>query len=228
MLAVIPARGGSKGLPGKNVRPLLGKPLIAYTIEAAKRSKEITRIVISTDDVDIADVAVSYGAELPFMRPAELATDTALGVDNYIYTIDRLEKEGNESIKSFTVLQPTSPLRISEDIDGAIHLFRERNADSVVSYTEEAHPVVWHRYVNEDLSFENIFEENIKNRQDNRRSYYPNGCVFVFKADMVRKRRLYSDRSYAYLMPRSRSVDIDTLEDFEYAEYLMEKSANKK
>ncbi|XDD51524.1 acylneuraminate cytidylyltransferase family protein [Leptospira sp. WS92.C1] len=223
MLAIIPARGGSKGLPGKNIRPLLGKALIGYTVEAAKKAKEVTKVIISTDDEEIAKVAVSFGAELPFMRPAELATDTALGVDNYIYTIDRLERETSQKIDSFVVLQPTSPLRTSEDIDAAIRLFNKKKADSVVSYCEEAHPISWHKYVNADLRFENIFEENIRNRQDNRKSYYPNGCVFVFRSEMVRIKQYYSNHSYAYLMPRNRSVDIDTLEDFEYAEYLMKK-----
>lgn len=113
MIAIIPARGGSKGLPRKNVKEMCGKPLIAYTIEAALAAKSIDRVVISTDDDEIAAVAMQYGAEVPFMRPAELASDTAMAVDNYIYTIDRLEKEWNIKIDSFVVLQPTSPLRFS-------------------------------------------------------------------------------------------------------------------
>jgi len=116
MIAIIPARGGSKGLPGKNIRPLNGKPLIAYAIEAALKAKHIDRVIISTDDEEIARVAVEYGAELPFMRPAELASDTAMAIDNYIYTIGRLEEEGGKPIDAFVVLQPTSPLRIAEDM----------------------------------------------------------------------------------------------------------------
>lgn len=97
MIAIIPARGGSKGLPGKNVRPLNGKPLIAYAIEEALTAKHIDRVIISTDDEEIARVAVEYGAELPFMRPAELASDTAMAIDNYIYTIGRLEEGGGQA-----------------------------------------------------------------------------------------------------------------------------------
>lgn len=223
MIAIIPARGGSKGLPGKNVRPLNGKPLIAYAIEEALKAKHIDRVVISTDDDEIAKVAVQYGAELPFMRPAELASDTAMAIDNYIYTVNRLEKESGTSIDAFVVLQPTSPLRIAEDIDGAIELFKEKEADSVISYTQEAHPISWHKYLDEDGRFVDILESNINNRQANRTSYYPNGAVYVFRSSMIRDRKYYTEKSYAYVMPRIRSVDIDFIEDFEYAEFLLKR-----
>lgn len=223
MIAIIPARGGSKGLPGKNVRPLNGKPLIAYAIEEALKAKHIDRVVISTDDEKIAKVAVQYGAELPFMRPAELASDTAMAIDNYIYTIGRLEEEGDKLIDAFVVLQPTSPLRIAEDIDGAIELFEQKKADSVISYCQEAHPVTWHKYLDDQGRFVDIFDANIKNRQDNRVSYYPNGAVYVFRTSMIRERKYYTDKSFAYVMPRIRSVDIDFMEDFEYAEFLLKR-----
>ena len=223
MIAIIPARGGSKGLPGKNVRPLNGKPLIAYAVEEALKAKNIDRVIISTDDEEIARVAVEYGAELPFMRPAELATDTALAVDNYIYTIGRLEKESGQQIDAFVVLQPTSPLRISEDIDGAIELFMSKHADSVMTYTQEAHPISWHKYLDEEGHMIKILDSTIKNRQDNRISYYPNGAVYVFKTSLIREKKYISDNSYAYIMPRNRSVDIDFLEDFEYAEFILQR-----
>lgn len=221
MIAIIPARGGSKGLPGKNVRPLNGKPLIAYAIEEALKAKHIDRVIISTDDEEIARVAIEYGAELPFMRPAELASDTAMAIDNYIYTVSRLEKEAGKPIDAFVVLQPTSPLRVAEDIDGAIELFEQKGADSVISYCQEAHPVTWHKYLDEEGRFVDIFDANINNRQENRVSYYPNGAVYVFRTAMIRDRKYYTDKSYAYVMPRMRSVDIDFIEDFEYAEYLL-------
>lgn len=224
MIAIIPARGGSKGLPGKNIRPLNGKPLIAYAVEAALRSNHVDRVIISTDDEEIARVAVQYGAELPFMRPAELASDTALAVDNYIYTIGKLEQESGSIIDAFVVLQPTSPLRIAEDIDGAVELFEKKNADSVISYTQEAHPISWHKYLDEEGRFIDILNANINNRQDNRVSYYPNGAVYVFRTSMIRERKYYTDSSYAYIMPRIRSVDIDFIEDFEYAEFLLRRT----
>ena len=223
MIAIVPARGGSKGLLGKNIKSLLGKPLIAYTIEAALKSKYISNVIVSTDDQEICDIAVSYGALCPFLRPKSLATDTAMAVDNYIYTIDRLNSEHGFSIENFVVLQPTSPLRNVVDIDGAISLFKEKNADSVISYVIENHPVTWHKYIDNELKFENIFNETLNNRQDNRSSYYPNGAIFVFDYDLIKQKRYYSDKTYAYVMPRQRSVDIDYIEDFEYAEYLLRK-----
>ena len=180
MIAIIPARGGSKGLPGKNIMPLNGKPLIAYAVEAGLKSKYIDRVIVSTEDEEIARIAVQYGAELPFMRPAELATDTAMAVDNYIYTIGRLEKESGKPIDAFVVLQPTSPLRRAEDIVGAVELFMQKDADSVVSYCQEDHPITWHKYLDEEGRFVNLFEVSLKNRQDFRVSYYPNGAVYVF------------------------------------------------
>lgn len=223
MIAIIPARGGSKGLPGKNIKPLNGKPMIAYAIEEALKSKHIDRVIVSTDDDEIAKIALQYGAEIPFMRPEFLASDTAQAIDNYIYTIDRLEKETNQAVDTFVVLQPTSPLRIAEDIDCAVELFLQKEADSVISYTPEAHPVTWHKYLDEEGRFVNIFDDNIQNRQANRISYYPNGAVYVFRSSMIRDRKYYTEKSYAYVMPRTRSVDIDFIEDFDYAEFLLKR-----
>lgn len=222
MIAIIPARGGSKGLPGKNIKEMCGSPLIAYTIEAALKSKSIDHVILSTDDEQIAEIAKKYGAEVPFMRPAELASDKAIAVDNYIYTIGRLEKEWNTKIDCFVVLQPTSPLRIAEDIDGAVDLFNTKKADSVVTYVKEAHPVFWHKKIDENNKLEDVFEGTIANRQDLPTTYYPNGAVYVFSTEMIRQKKYYTDNSYAYIMPRERSVDIDILDDFKYAEFLMQ------
>lgn len=221
MIAIIPARGGSKGLPGKNIKNLLGKPMIAYTIEEALKSKHITDILISTDCMEIEKVAIKYGAKSLFLRPKNLASDDAKAIDNYIYTIDRLNAEFNYKIENFIVLQPTSPLRKVEDIDGAIKLFQDKNADSVVSYTEEDHPVKWHKYINDDGKFEDIFEEKLLNRQEMKPSYFPNGAIFIFNYELIKQDKYYSDMSYGYIMPRSRSIDVDTIEDFKYIEFLM-------
>ena len=199
MIAIIPARGGSKGLPGKNIKEMCDKPLIAYTIEAALKSKSIDHVILSTDDEEIAAVAKKYGAEVPFMRPAELASDTAMAVDNYIYTIGRLEKEWNTKIDSFVVLQPTSPLRIAEDIDGAVELFNARNADSVVTYVKEAHPIFWHKKIDENNKLEDIFEGTIANRQELPITYYPNGAVYVFSTEMIRQKKYYTDKSLSLI-----------------------------
>ena len=223
MLAIIPARGGSKGLPGKNIKLLHGKPLIAYTIEAAKAAKFISRVIISTDDAEIAKVAIQYGAECPFMRPDFLATDEARGIDVHKYTLDRIEKEENIAINEFVILQPTSPLRTANDIDSAIEIYQTKKADSVISYCAEHHPIKWHKYIDKNGKFENIFETIINNRQDERISYYPNGAIYIFKRDLINTERYYTENSYAYIMDRSRSIDIDTIDDFEYVEFKMQK-----
>lgn len=220
MLAIIPARGGSKGLPGKNVKLLHGKPLIAYTIEAAKAARHVSRVIISTDDTEIAKIAIQYGAECPFMRPEFLATDEARGIDVHKYTLDKLGEE-NIAIREFIILQPTSPLRTASDIDCAIELFRTKKADSVISYCKEPHPIRWHKYINKDGKFENIFPDTINNRQDERASYYPNGAIYIFKRELINKDLYYTENSYAYIMERKKSVDIDTIDDFEYAEFLL-------
>lgn len=227
MIAIVPARGGSKGVPGKNIKDLFGKPMIAYTIEEALKSKYITEVIISTDDERIADVAVRYGAKCPFMRPAELAQDDSLAIDTYTYTVDKLNPKFGYSIADFAVLQPTSPLRLAEDIDNTIEVFKKNNADSAISFTREAHPISWHKYLDENSRIVPIFEDKLLNRQELRPTYYPNGAVFVFKYSTIKSGKYYTDKSYAYVMPASRSVDIDTLDDFEYAEFLLRKRHEK-
>jgi N-acylneuraminate cytidylyltransferase/CMP-N,N'-diacetyllegionaminic acid synthase len=221
MITIIPARCGSKGLPGKNIKNLLGKPMIAYTIEEALKSKYIRDVIISTDCKEIEDVALQYGAKSFFLRPDELATDSSKAIDNYVYTVERLNGEFGFDIKEFVVLQPTSPLRRTEDIDGAIELFKRKNAESVISYVEEQHPIEWHKYLLEDGRLECIFEDKLQNRQEVKKSYYPNGAVYVFNFDLIKSGRYYSDKTLAYIMPRERSVDIDTIDDFKYVEFLM-------
>jgi CMP-N,N'-diacetyllegionaminic acid synthase len=221
MLAIIPARGGSKGLPGKNIKLLNGKPLIAYSIEAALASKNVTRVIVSTDDEQIATLATKYGAECPFMRPIELASDTSKAIDTYKYTLERLEKEEHISIAEFIVLQPTSPLRTAQDIDNSIELFHTKNADSVISFCPEHHPIKWHKYIDENGKFERIFEDKIGNRQEERATYFPNGAIYVFKRQIIETEKYYTENSYAYIMDRKHSTDIDTIDDFEYADFIM-------
>ena len=221
MIAVIPARSGSKGLPGKNIKILNGKPLIAYTIEAAKMAKSVDMIFLSTDSEEIKAIGEKYGAFCPLLRPSHLASDDSLAIDTYKYTVDMLECKFNKLVDSFIVLQPTSPLRTSNDIDSANKLFVEKKADSVMSYTEEDHPIFWHKYLDKEQKLKNIFPESIKNRQDYQKTYYPNGSIFVFSKKTIFQDKYYTDNSYAYIMPKERSVDIDTEIDFKFAEFLM-------
>lgn len=226
MIAIIPARGGSKGLPNKNIKPLLGKPLIAYTIEAAINAKSVNEVIVSTDSEEIAAVADSFGARIPFLRPEDLATDEALAIDTYLYSIARLEKERGVTIEDIMVLLPTCPLRTSTDIDAAVELFYSKCADSVISYTQEHHPIYWHKQIDDQLKFINLFDDMLANRQELKPTYYPNGAIYIFKASLLQEGKYFSDKSFAYLMPRSRSVDIDTIDDFHLAEFLMQKQLN--
>lgn len=222
MIAIVPARGGSKGLPRKNIKILCGKPMIAYVIEEGRKSQYLDEIIVSTDDREIANVAIQYGAKCPFLRPAELATDHSHPIDAFIYTIEKLKREFDYHIESFVVLQPTSPMLLADDIDGAITLFIEKNADSVISYTKEWHRQ--HKYVTSDYRFESLVDDNIfLDRHSVRETYFCNGAVMVVQYNVIQARKYYTGKSFAYIMPRSRSVDIDTIEDFEYAEALLKK-----
>lgn len=222
MLAIIPARGGSKGLPGKNIRMLAGKPLIAYAIESAQGCHLIDRIIVSTDSEAIAHTARQWGADVPGLRPPNLATDDSPAIDTYLFEITKEEKRRGQEVTELTVLLPTAPLRTANDVTAAIQLFRERGADSVISYTEAHHPIAWHRRLDEEHRIVNIWQEELlHNRQEVGKTYYPNGAIYVFRHELLRQRQYTSRQSFAYLMPRSRSVDIDTIEDFQWAEYFL-------
>lgn len=226
MIAIIPARGGSKGVPGKNIKELCGKPLIAHTIEAAISSNEVDKVIVSTDDQEVAKIAIAYGAEVPFMRPKELATDEALAINNYIYTINKLNGMYCSLIESFAVLQPTSPLRAKEDIDKAINIFNEKNADSVISVVKLPYSISWAKAIDEKGVLVNYYNDNekIKNRQDYKATYIPNGAIYVFKTNLIlNNQSYYSELTFPYIMPRDRSVDIDEIIDFQFAEFLMRK-----
>ena len=226
MIAIIPARGGSKGLPGKNIRNLAGKPLICHTISAALKAKSITRVIVSTDDANIASIAEGCGAEVPFMRPDELASDNSLAIDSYLYTIDRLATEGNIKIDSFIALLPTAPLRLANDIDGAIEVFNTKEADSVISITDPEVPVEWYKRINKNGILEDYFTNanTMKNRQEFNASYIPNGAIYIFNVDKLRSlRTYYMDKTYPYIMSRGHSVDIDEVLDFYWAEFLINK-----
>jgi CMP-N,N'-diacetyllegionaminic acid synthase len=227
MIAIIPARGGSKGLPGKNILPFAGKPLIAYTIEAALEAAEIHRVICSTDSIEIAAVARGYGAEIPFLRPTELAQDDSRAIDTYVFTIEKLSRECGQEIEEFAVLLPTSPLRTAKDIDSAVQLFRQKRADSVISYYLAPHPVRWHKTIDKNGVLHDFFSDSpgIANRQSEAPAFLPNGAIYVFRLAILKNLgAYYTEHSYAYVMPPERSVDIDSLNDFLYAEFLYRQS----
>lgn len=222
MLVIIPARGGSKGLPGKNIKPLNGKPLIAYTIEAALASVYVTDVLVSTDSLEIAEIAKKHGAWVPELRPAELSGDTAKSIDVIIYTLNLLREKFNKNFEEVIVLQPTSPLRRVEHLDESVALYRDKNAESVISYTETDHPIFWCKYIDEDLKFLDVFSDiDLVNRQEYKKTYTPNGAIYIVKTSLLKEKRLfYSEKSYAYVMEKKSSIDIDSEIDFKLAELL--------
>lgn len=230
MLAIIPARGGSKGVPGKNIRDLVGHPLIYYTIDAAIKSKKIDQVIVSTDDKKIADIAIECGAEVPFLRPEELASDHAKAIDNYIYTIDRLNAEGCQ-IDNIIVLQPTSPLRTVQDIDNAIELFFEKKAETIISVVKAEHPPTWYKKISSEGILIDYFSDtdNSQNRQEADKTYLPNGAIYVFDYAALKTRYgYYNEKTYPYIMSQDNSIDIDTMLDFKLAQLLIEERNNIK
>lgn len=224
MIAIIPARGGSKGLPGKNIKVLNGKPLIAYTIEAALASEYIKHVIVSTDDEQIAAVASEYGASVPFLRPDSLATDGASTKDVIIYTIKRLADDYNIQAEEFVILQPTSPLRTAAHIDDAYQQYKESDALAIVSYCEESHPIAWNRYIGENGRLMKIFDlQEGHQRQQERKSYYPNGAIYIYDTEAYLNGSILENDTIPFLMNKNVSIDIDTLEDFEMCQYLMHK-----
>ncbi len=226
MLSIIPARAGSKGLPGKNLRSLCGSPLICHTIRAALSAASISRVVVSTDDEKIAAVSRQCGAEVPFTRPPELASDDAMVMDAYLDAVDRIAEMSGATVESFVALLPTVPLRLPSDIDEAVAIFNSNEADSVISVTEAPVPLEWHRSITEDGILRDYLPDfnATRNRQESAQSYVPNGAIYVFRTEVLRAtRQYYTDKTYPYIMPRHRSADIDTLLDFKWAEFLLEK-----
>ena len=197
---------------------------MAYTIEAAKESRIFDRIIVSTDSEKIAAVALKYGAEVPFMRPKELATDTASSMDVLIYTIELLQ-ESNDKYDYVALLQPTSPLRTSQDIVGAVNLLIEKNANSVVSVCRVEHSPLWSNTLPEDLSLKDFIRPEIRNlrRQDLPIFYRLNGAIYIVKVSYILESKdFFGQESYAYIMPVNRSVDIDTELDLVLAEVLLQ------
>lgn len=217
--ALITARGGSKGLPGKNIRLLGGKPLIAHSIDVAIQSSMVDTVYLSTDSEEIADVARACNCEVPFLRAADLASDDSTSID---VVCDALERLPPHDI--WLLLQPTSPLRTVEDLDGVVAMMKATGADSCVSVTEaQDHP--WLTFAIGDdgaiIRFCKDVAARAVRRQDLPTAYVLNGAIYAFRPDWLRQGRTFVDaRSLAWVMPAERSVDIDDLRDFERAEAL--------
>jgi N-acylneuraminate cytidylyltransferase len=213
VLGLITARGGSKGLPRKNVLTVSGKPLIGWTIEAAIKSEVIGRLVLSSDDDEIMKAAQELGCEVPFRRPAHLASDTASSMDVVLHALGQLP--GYEYL---VLLQPTSPLRTAADIDAAFKLLQSTGASSCVSLCEADQSPYWMFRLNSASKVERLLpqETNATRRQDLPPVYVLNGAIYIAKVDWLRQSKSFlGDGCVAYVMPKERSLDIDNGEDFE-------------
>lgn len=213
LLALITARGGSKGLPRKNVLPVGGKPLIAWTISAAIEAEFVDHVVLSSDDDEIIKTAMKWGCTVPFRRPTELASDTASSMDVVLHALDQLP--GYDFV---VLLQPTSPLRTSRDIDAAFLLLQASGAPSCVSVCEAEQSPYWMYRLAEDGKLEDLLPlpTAAKRRQDLPPVYVLNGAIYIANVDWLRSTKSFlGDGSIAYLMPKERSIDIDTADDFE-------------
>ena len=221
VLALIPARGGSKGIPRKNVKPLGGVPLIEWTIRAAQDSRYIDSVVVSTDDAEIKSVSKNAGAEVPFTRPAELSTDSATGLSVVRHALDQLP--GYDLV---VLLQPTSPLRSVDDVDAAIEMVHSSKC-MVVSVVEAAKSPFWMFGLSSDGLLQPLMNEGLSrtNRQELPRAYVLNGAVYAANVnDFVNHESFLSPSTRALIMPAERSIDIDTELDWSLAELMAQRT----
>lgn len=226
-LAIIPARGGSKRLPKKNILELAGKPLIAWTIEAALKSKYLDRIIVSTDNNDIADISKKYGADVPFIRPSNIATDNSSSIDVAIHAINYL-KDIEDLYDYIILLQPTSPLRTEKHIDDAIEYLDIKQAKSVISVCKTDHPPMWCNILPDDNSMMSFLDNvNLNKRSQDLATFYRlNGAIYICKIDSLLEEKNFftCNDIYAYIMDRKSSIDIDNKLDFEFSKFLFSKN----
>ncbi len=229
ILGVITARGGSKGIPGKNIKPLGGKPLIAYTIEVAKKSKLITHCIVSTDDEAIAAVCREFGADVPFMRPKELAEDKTPHLPVMQHAISEMEKKLGIAFDYTVIFQPTSPFRTVEDIDKTLEKLIATNADSAVTLVEIStpHPMKVKRLEGDRVYHYSIPEVEGVRRQDLPLAYKRSSDVYAMKRDVIMNGSLYGTHQVGIIVPKDRTIDIDEPVDWLKAEYMLEELRKK-
>lgn len=218
ILGLVPARGGSKGIPRKNIKLIAGKPLIAWTIETALKSSLLASVMVSTDDQEISELARGYGAQIPFMRPSELARDNTPGVDPVLHALEALPE-----FDAVLLMQPTSPLRTVDDIDGCIRFAERTEAGCVVSVAEPGqHPHWMYRLDPEQHLQPFVAAKHVTSRQELPQIYVANGALYFARRDWLRSRRTFiAADTVGYIMPVERSVDLDSLLDWKLAELLL-------
>jgi CMP-N,N'-diacetyllegionaminic acid synthase len=221
VLGLILARGGSKGIASKNIKNLCGKPLIAWSIEIAQNADSVEKVVVSTDDEEIAEIAQKYGAEVPFLRPAELAQDDTPSMAPVLHALEQLPK-----FEMILLLQPTSPLRTTTDIDGIFKMCQERKAPAAVSICESSKHPNWMFSCSNDGKLSPFTDNPIAmRRQDLDKIYTLNGSLYLAKTDWIQDNRSFlSPETVGYLMPPERSLDIDTMFEWSLVEFLMSKN----
>jgi CMP-N,N'-diacetyllegionaminic acid synthase len=220
ILAIIPARGGSKGIPRKNIRDLCGKPLIAWTIEEAKKSKYIDRLILSSEDDEIIAVAKKWGCEVPFVRPKALAQDDTPGIAPVLHAIDTLTDKYDYTV----LLQVTSPLRTIADIDGCIECCLQQEAKSCVSVSEASENPYWMFSIEDDRKLKKLIATDKKyiRRQDLPKAYILNGAMYIAETSWLEETKDFNSlETIGYILPMKRSVDIDREEDFLYVTSLL-------
>lgn len=226
IIAIIPARGGSKGIPRKNIKIFAGKPLIAYTIEVALKSRYLDRIIVSTEDKEIAEISKKYGAEV-IKRPQRLANDFVAKEPVLEHALEHLRRHENYKPDLLVCLQSTSPLRTTADLDKAIRLFLENKVNSVVSVCQVEHSFCW--YCRIDKYLKPIFGRRFlrQRRQESGKVYMPNGAIYISRPETLFKQEsFFGSKILPYIMPPERSVDIDTDFDFKVAERIMKNEEN--
>lgn len=222
ILALIPARGGSKGIKDKNIVFLAGKPLIAYSIEAAKYSKYIDDIIVTTDSEKIAEISKQYGASVPFMRPAELATDTSKTIDAVLHAIQTLKTMGKE-YDVLILLQPTQPLRTNKNIDEAIEVYYKNKEDGLVSVSPVDDSPLLIRSISNDGKLLNLLSQNSTCRRQDMPEYYKvNGCIYINKIEEINENTSFNDNKIPFIMTKEHSIDIDELSDLCMAEHYLQ------
>ena len=225
-IAIIPARGGSKRLPGKNIKLLGDKPLIAWTIEAAIKSNIFDHVFVSTDDKEIASVSRDYGAKVPFLRPAELSSDTATTNDVVFHLVEWFEEKYNQKVSNICILQPTSPLRSAKHIIEAFEEMISKQAKAIVSVCKLEYPIQFCNKLGVDGSMAGFIDSsNIKRTQDLDPIYRLNGAIYILDRSYVnRMNELYGVATFAYIMDSKISIDIDTQDDFNLAKFIFNNS----
>jgi CMP-N,N'-diacetyllegionaminic acid synthase len=221
-LGLIPARGGSKGIPGKNLVDLAGKPLISYTIAASLASKRLDRVILSTDDQEIADLGQALEVQAPFLRPAHLADDQSSMLVVVEHALDWLKVNENYRPDAIVILQPTTPLRTSTHIDEAIIQFEQEDVDSLVSVSEpQEHPLEMVSFEGQEMQFA-VERGNVSTRQEYPTYYFLNGAITITRVDLLLEQQTFwGGRVAHYLMDTLASIDIDTRADLAIADGLM-------